>query len=193
MGQSFRYEARGQFGAPPEVLWPLLADTPTLNRAIGMPPIAYTITPVEGGGSRIEAAIKLWHWTVARWTEHPFLWREPYGYMVFREFIGGPFVRLRFGVEMDRAGDRTNVLVYAEFEPRNILGRAALWAGIGKRATDKILAQCTTFERYVAGQEADAFPQLRPRQRVPERARVLADALIAEGQPRALASTSTST
>src|SRR6266545_2419517 len=102
MGQTFRYESRGHFSAQPEALWPLLADAPTLNRAMVMPPIEYTVTPLERGGSRIEAAVKLGRWTISRWTEHPFLWREPYGYMVFREFHGGPIARLRIGVELER-------------------------------------------------------------------------------------------
>ena len=38
-----RFESRGRFKAPPEALWPLLADTPTLNRAIGLPPIEYEV------------------------------------------------------------------------------------------------------------------------------------------------------
>ena len=119
MGQTVRYESRGEFSAPPEALWPLLSDTPTINRAVGLPPIQYTITPLERGGSGIEAAIKVGGVTLSRWTEHPFLWREPYGYVVFREFIGGPFVRITIGVELERAAENTNVLIYAEMEPRN--------------------------------------------------------------------------
>ena len=70
-----RFESRGRFKATPEALWPLIADTPTLNRALGLPPIEYQFTPLETGGSRIEAAIKAFGLTLARWTEHPFLWR----------------------------------------------------------------------------------------------------------------------
>src|SRR5438128_547534 len=43
-----RFESRGRFKAPPEALWPLIADTAAMNRAIGLPPIHYEITPREG-------------------------------------------------------------------------------------------------------------------------------------------------
>ena len=81
MVASKRYESRGRFRASPDALWPLLADTPKLNHALGLPPIEYTVLPGDKGGSRIEAAVKLGGWRVLRWTEHPFLWREPYGYV----------------------------------------------------------------------------------------------------------------
>ena len=117
-----RFESRGRFKAPPEAIWPLLADTPTLNRAIGLPPIEYEFTPLETGGSRIEASIRAFGMTLARWTEHPFLWREPYGYVFFRDFHGGPFVRFVGGVDMAREGDETDLRVFAEIEPAQPAG-----------------------------------------------------------------------
>jgi len=68
MAASRRYESRGQFSAPPDALWPLLADTQRLNQAAGMPPIEYTVVPgaavplTSAGAklpSRIEAAVKV--------------------------------------------------------------------------------------------------------------------------------------
>jgi adenylate cyclase len=186
MAASKRYESRGQFSVPPDALWPLLADTPKVNQAIGLPPVEYTITPVEKGGSKIEAAVRLGRWPVLRWTEHPFLWREPYGYVVFREFIGGPFVRLTAGVELERADEHTSVLVYAEFEPRNAIGSLLLATGLGQRSTNRILAQCAVFDRFLQGAERDPFPQLRPQHTVPARARQLSDALIASSEPTSI-------
>jgi class 3 adenylate cyclase len=182
MAASRRYESRGQFSASPDALWPLLADTPKLNQALGMPPVEYVVTPVERGGSKIEAMVRIGRWPVLRWTEHPFLWREPYGWVVFREFKGGPFVRVTFGVEQERVGDKTDVLVYAEFEPRNALGAMLLRTGLGQRSTDRILAQCSVFDLYLQGAERDPFPQLLPKGTIPERARLISDGLIVNGQ-----------
>jgi len=145
------------------VLWPLLADTPRLNQAIGLPPIDYTITPLATGGSHIEASIKVSGVTLARWVERPFLWREPYGYMANREFIGGPFASCTVGVELT-AGAETEVLSYAEFQPRNKLGSAILLAGLGQRSVDKVIEQCRIFERYVEGKVRSPYPGL-PRKR----------------------------
>ena len=154
-----RFESRGRFKAPPEALWPLLADTPTLNRAIGLPPIEYEVTPLETGGSKIEAAIRRFGLTLARWTEHPFLWREPYGYVFFREFHGGPFVRAVGGVDMAREGDETDLRVFAEIEPRNVLGQAILATGFGQASADKM---------HRAGRDLRSVPGRRGRRPVPD-------------------------
>ena len=181
-----RFESRGRFKAPPEALWPLLADTPTLNRAIGLPPIEYQFTPLETGGSKIEAAIHRHGLTLARWTEHPFLWREPYGYVFFRDFHGGPFVRAVGGVDMARDGDETDLRVFAELEPRNLLGRAILATGFGQRSADKIVTQVGIFDRFLAGEGDDPFPTLAPRRRPPDRMTEIADRLAAAGCPESI-------
>jgi class 3 adenylate cyclase len=183
MPKTRRFESRGRLKAPPEALWPLLADTPTLNRAIGLPPIDYDLTPLETGGSTIEARMRAFGLTLARWTEHPFLWREPYGYVVVRDFHGGPFVRFVGGVEMTRVGDETDLLVFAELEPRNLVGSAILATGFGQRSTDMMLAQAVTFDRFLAGAGDDPFPNLAPRARPPARALEAAERLISAGCP----------
>jgi adenylate cyclase len=179
-----RSESRGRFKAPPEAIWPLLADTPTLNRAIGLPPIEYKVTPLETGGSRIEGRIRSFGLTLARWTEHPFLWREPYGYVVIRDFHGGPFVRFVGGVEMARVGDETDLLVFAEIEPRNLLGKAILATGFGKRSTDKIVAQVESFDRFIAGEGTDPFPTLAPRGQPTDRITEIGEQLSTSGSPK---------
>ena len=157
-----RFESQGRFRAPPEAIWPLLADTPTLNRAIGLPPVEYEFTPLPTGGSRVEAAVRSYGLTLARWTEHPFLWREPYGYVFLRDFYGGPFVRVSGGVEMSRENDETCLRVFAEIEPRNVLGQAILATGFGQRSTDKIVEQVGIFDRFLRGEGDDPFPSLAP-------------------------------
>ena len=65
--QSRRFEAQGTFQARPEQLWPLLADTPRLNRAIGLPPIEYEITPL--GAELLSQILPLWRWIVGHLPE----------------------------------------------------------------------------------------------------------------------------
>jgi adenylate cyclase len=179
-----RFESRGRFKAPPEALWPLLADTPTLNRAIGLPPVEYEFTPLETGGSRIEAMIRAFGLTLVRWTEHPFLWREPYGYVAFRDFHGGPFVRFVGGLDMAREDDETDLRVFAEIEPRNIVGQAILATGFGQRSTDKIVAQVGVFDRFLDGRGDDPFPTLAPRVRPTDRVTEIAGRLTSAGCPK---------
>ncbi len=176
-----RFESHGRFKATPEALWPLLADTPTLNRALGLPPINYEFTPLEAGGSRIEASITVLRVPLARWTEHPFLWRKPYGYVFFRDFHGGPFKRIVGGVDMVREGEETDLRVFVEIEPRNLAGRAIIATGFGQRSIDKIVAQTAIFDRYLAGQGDDPFPNLAPKRQPPDRTWDVVGRMVAAG------------
>src|SRR5215213_3598816 len=176
-----RFESRARFKASPEALWPLVADTPTLNRAIGLPPIEFQVTPQPAGAPTIEGQVRMLGVPVARWTEHPFLWREPYGYMFFRDFHGGPLKRIVGGVDMVRDGDETDLRVFAEIEPRNLLGQAVLATGFGQRSTDKLLAQVAIFDRYLDGQADNPFPTLVPRQVPPDRALEIVGRLASAG------------
>ena len=181
MSSAQRFESRDWFKAPPEALWPLLADTPNLNRAIGMPPVQYEFTPLETGGSRIEASVRAGGLTLARWTEHPFLWREPHGYMFFRDFHGGPFVRIVGGVEQVPRDGGSDVRFFIDFEPRNLIGKAILAAGFGQRSTDRLLAQIRLFDRFLSGEGDNPFPTLAPKSQPPDRAWEIAERLIRAG------------
>jgi hypothetical protein len=165
--RSQRFEARGTFRATPEMLWPLLADTPRLNRAIGLPPIEYELTPLEQGGSRVTAAMRLAGLTLARWTEHPFRWEAPRGYLVVRDFNGGLlghlFERVRAGVQLAPARDRTELLVYADLTPRNYLGALLARVLIGPKSVGDVVRQCRIFERFLNGQLDQPHPQLAAR------------------------------
>lgn len=155
-----------------------------MNRAVGLPPVEYQITPLDTGGARIEGLVRAFGLPVARWTEHPFLWREPYAYVAYRDFQTGPFKRFVGGVEMARAGDETDVRVFAEIEPRNLLGQAILATGFGKRSTDKMLAQATGVDRYLAGEGDTPFPSLAPKSQPPDRAWEIAERLASNGCPK---------
>ncbi|MFN8632556.1 MAG: DUF5939 domain-containing protein [Chloroflexota bacterium] len=183
MAAAQHFECSGRFKAPPERIWPLLADTSTMNRAVGLPPVEYEAIPLASGGSRIEASIKAAGVTLARWTEHPFFWREPYGYTAFRDFHGGPFKRFVGGVEMSRDGDETLVTIYADIETRNPIGTAILATGFGQRSCEKMLAQVGIFDRYLAGEGDNPFPGLAPKDVPPDRTWEIAGRLVSAGCP----------
>jgi adenylate cyclase len=181
-----RFEVRGTFKATPEALWPLVADTPTLNRAIGLPPIEYEVTPLATGGSHTIGMVRAYGLTLARWDEHPFFWREPFGWTAFRDFHGGPFEQFMGGVDLVREGDQTDVRVFAELTPRNLVGKLLLKAGVGQQGVAKILKQIALFDAYLSGQGSDPFPTLAPKAAPPDRIWEAAGRLIAAGCPQAL-------
>ena len=157
-----RFESRGRFKASPEALWPLLADTPTLNRAMGMPPIEYQFTPLATGGSTVEARVKVAGLTLAHWTEHPFLWREPYGYVFFRDFHGGPFARITGGVDVEPLDAGADLRIFAEFTPRNAIGTAIL-GDRARPARDRQDAGAGRHLRPVPGRRGrEPVPDARP-------------------------------
>src|SRR5262249_44826525 len=119
---TLHYEAKGTLRVTPEQLWPLIADTARMNRAIGLPPIEYDIKPDQGGAWTIEGQMRLLGLPLARYTEHPFRWEAPHGFVVVRDFHGGPLERVRAGTRLTPSDGGTEVLIYGDFVPRNALG-----------------------------------------------------------------------
>lgn len=161
--EALHFEARGTFRLTPEALWPLVADTSALNRAIGLPPVAYAVTPLPAGGSRVEASVRVLGVTVARWTERPFRWEAPHGYVVEREFHGGPLERIRGGTQLTPLDGGTGVRVFADIQPRTWLGALLVRLAVGPRSVRSVLEQCRVFEQHLLGGAPDPFPQLAPR------------------------------
>ncbi len=84
--------------APPERLWPLLADTARLNRIVGMAPLE--ITPIDGaGGERYHVRTKLDGFP-AEYDEEPFEWHSPDTFLVRRNMTSGALHRLEMGLEV---------------------------------------------------------------------------------------------
>ena len=178
--ETLHYEARGTFEVPPEKLWPLVADTAKLNRAIGLPPLEYIVTPLEGGGSRIEAELRVLGLPLARYSEHPFRWEAPHGFVVVREFQGGLLRRVRAGTELTPRNGGTEVRIYGDFLPRNALGAALVRWVIGPTSVKRALEQCRVFERYLRGEVKDPYPKLAGRGGLPASAERVA-AELAQG------------
>jgi hypothetical protein len=76
-------EAREQFAVSPEALWPLIAATERLNRALGLLPVHYQ-TADRAGQPVLTGEYRLAGRSVARWVEHPFDWAAPYRHTVRR-------------------------------------------------------------------------------------------------------------
>jgi adenylate cyclase len=178
--ETLRFEARDRFRVTPEALWPLISNTAKLNRALGMPPVEYTVVPSDGGGSHIEARARVLGIPLARWTEYPFRWEAPHGYTVVRELHGGPLRRVRIGVQLTPDDSGTEALIYTEFVPRNPLG-SALVRRLGPASVGKVLQQCRLFERYLLGQSDNPFPNLAGSKELPTEARGAAEELVRRG------------
>jgi class 3 adenylate cyclase len=188
MQRPLHFEAQGTFKVSPRRLWPLLADTPRLNRAIGLPPIEYDVRPDPAGGSQVKAQIRLFGLPVARWTEHPFRWEAERGYLVLREFDGGPLRQVRGGVRLEPIDGGTRVTAFADILPRNALGALAARLIVGPQGVNSFINQCRAFEAYLNGQARDPFPALAGRPAASAAGAQVEQRLLAAGQdPQAIA------
>ena len=158
-------EARERFAVSPELLWPMLADTERLNRALGLPPVAFAAVSMDGR-SALQGEFRLGRITLARWIEHPFDWEAPHYYSVRREYSSGPFREVVGGVELTAIEEGCEVRAWVDLEPRNLVGTVLGRGLVATRSTRAVLAQCRQFERFLRGEAPSPFPQLRPQQPV---------------------------
>ncbi|EWY39292.1 hypothetical protein N825_07775 [Skermanella stibiiresistens SB22] len=120
------------FDQPPDRLWPILADTPRFNEALGLPRYQVEEIPQPDGTlSRIGRG------SIGRfkleWEERPFQWVAPQGFTQTRLFRLGPFSRISPTLLLtpERGGSRVSYTL--EIHSANWLGQALLTLGFLER------------------------------------------------------------
>jgi serine/threonine protein kinase/class 3 adenylate cyclase len=140
-GKVLLYEWTWELEAAPEQLWPHVANTERLNRAIGLPAVDFTTEPDPSGGTRRFGEARK-AGVVNAWREHPFEWVEGRRLGVLREYHRGVFKWLASTVELKPREDGGTTLTHRlRIEPRGLLGRliAAVEVGVkGKRALERV-------------------------------------------------------
>lgn len=155
------FEGSVRVGVAPEQIWPLVADTARLNRAVGLPPVVYQVRRLPDGAAETVAAYQVGPLTIARWIEAPFQWQAPRGYFVERSYLDGPLLHFRGGAALAPLDGGTVVRFWAAFTPRNRFGLFLVDRVVGQRSIDDSLAQVKIFEQYLRGEVDDPFPRLR--------------------------------
>lgn len=124
--KTFRVEM--QLASPPSRLWPLVSNTERLNRAVGLPHVAFTDLAAASGGAHKAGAFRVLGMDVA-WEEHPFEWVHERRHAVLRRYTKGPLAWLRNRVSLaPRAGGGTDLVHEVEAAPKGALGQvAAMW------------------------------------------------------------------
>lgn len=145
------------FRVPPERLWPLVANTDSLNREVGLTEIDYLFKPVPQGGTKVTASAR-GSSIAMEWEEHPFEWVWQRNYVIRRLFTRGPFHEFRatFRLEPDPAGSRIHVSF--DLEPAGLIGRI-LAATAGKSGAVQMLEAAKNFERYLLGELPSPYPK----------------------------------
>jgi class 3 adenylate cyclase len=106
------------FAAPPELLWPVLADTARFNEAIGLPRYAVTETPLPDGSVRRVGSARKFGIALA-WDEGVPEWVAPRRFRHDRRFHSGPLRRIETEILIDPAGARESRVQYRlRLDPR---------------------------------------------------------------------------
>jgi class 3 adenylate cyclase len=182
-----RFSSQHQIPFPREAVWPVLSKTDWINRSAGLPPVAYKVSPADGGGGTVTASARLFGREV-RWRESPFEWLEPELYRVHRIFENGPFKEARMGMDLTEApGGGTWVEVYAEVMPRNAVGRLVASRLLGPKTGRDMVRIVARAEEFLRGRAAVAMPRLPARAPNEGALRAGLRKLEAAGQPAELA------
>ena len=94
-----------RFAAPPDVLWPVLADTARFNQAIGLPRYAVEETPLPDGRVRRIGRVR-WLGLPLSWEEGVPEWVAPRRFHHQRCFQNGPLRLIATEIALDPVGDR---------------------------------------------------------------------------------------
>jgi len=144
---------------PPATVWPILAKTDWLNRAVGLPPVNYTIEPLPEGGSQVTARANIFGLPLV-WREFPFEWTEPEFYQVRRVFRGGPFAEVVMGLRLRETATGCDVEIFADFQPQNFLGTVLARHIIGPKSVRDLRSLLRHVSGHLAGQQRAVMPQL---------------------------------
>jgi class 3 adenylate cyclase len=145
------FDFRWELESPPRLLWPHVANTERLNRAIGLPAVDFSTEVGDDGRVRRFARAKLGG-LPAVWEEHPFEWVEPRRFGVLREYSRGPFHWVVSLVELIPApGGGTTLSHRVRFEPSHPLLRPILAMKIGRESRAALERVYRRIDAAVAG------------------------------------------
>ncbi|MFT3714244.1 MAG: adenylate/guanylate cyclase domain-containing protein [Archangium sp.] len=115
--------------APPEKVWPFIADTDRMNRRLGLGGVKYTpIGDTEKGRTpaRFIAETKLGGFTT-KYEERPWEWTWTRGLSVRRDFQGSPIASLTVSWKMEAKGNGSLLHIRLEAMPRSVMIRPVVW------------------------------------------------------------------
>ena len=153
------------FDVPPERLWPLLADTPRFNEAMGLPKYQVEEIPRSDGtmlriGRGTAGGYRL------EWEEEPFQWIAPHGFTQTRRFRKGPFSTVSPTLKLTPERGGTEVSYTLEAAPSNPLGWLLLRLGFLDKfgtKTEKLVREAASYAADVKAQPFDyAAPPVDP-------------------------------
>lgn len=149
------------FGHPPEVIWPLLADTARFNEAAGLPKHQIRQEEQDDGTVRFFAETKLGLVPLA-WEEVPVEWVTDRWFRHERRFSRGPIAVLTATADLEATPGGCRCVYRMDMEPANLIGWLLLAAGFFSRAETSFSALMEDVRRFAAGASERVFTPKRP-------------------------------
>ena len=156
-----QYDWSWDLEAAPEQLWPYVSNTERLNRAIGMPGVAYNTEVRKQDGDLAPVVHRFGKFRKAgvinAWQEHPFEWVEGKRLGVLREYSQGVLKWLASTTELvPRAGGGCTVRQQIRVEPRSFLGRLIAGLEVGFKVRRRLEQVYRRIDAYVRGRLSGA-------------------------------------
>lgn len=175
--------------APPEALWPLVADTNRFNHDAGLP--AVRRRPGEGASlSDGRRRLRFVHLGLTiEWEEEPFEWVRPQRFGVVRRYLNGPIAEIRVLADLSSRPEGGSHLVYQVWaEPRTLTGLLAIPLQIGWVSRRRFASIFRRYDALAVRRDPPLEPAGRPRFAPGGRARLTQaqDALVNQGAPSEL-------
>lgn len=134
----FRFE--WELNSSAAELWPFVSNTERLNKAMGLPAIAYRTEVDSHGQAEVYAHVKMMGIPM-KWREHVYEWVEERRMGILREFDSGPLKWFTSVVEfLPTVNGRTRLIHSLKIRPNGWLGRRFASLKMG-RATQKTLTR----------------------------------------------------
>jgi class 3 adenylate cyclase len=142
-----------------EAVWPVLAKTDWINRAVGLPPVNYEVRPLPEGGSHVTARARVFGMKIA-WQEFPFEWTEPKFYQVRRIFLSGPLAEGVMGLRLRESPAGCAIDIFADFMPRIAFGTFFARSILGPKTMRDMRGLLRHVSGHLAGQQPAVMPKL---------------------------------
>jgi class 3 adenylate cyclase len=133
---------------PLDRLWEFLADTERLNRAVDLPAITFVPLPDPAKKGYYRAETRFLGMKLS-YDELPFEWVRGRYYRVERRFRSGPLESVVAGIRCSSEGASTELEVFADIVPRNLVGNFVARKVVGRKATQDFIELARAFERHV--------------------------------------------
>lgn len=145
-----------EFDAPPEAVWPALADTARFNEAAGLPKHAIREEAQPDGSVRFFAEAKIGAVALA-WEEIPVEWVSGRWFRHERRFSRGPLASIVATAEMEAVGSGSRCRYLLEAEAANALGHLILATRFFPGAEKNFAGLVAQIDAFASGHASRAF------------------------------------